>query len=167
MKMFIPQKKDFAEFEIAEEGGFIEISDGDQSYQVDLEPLGGDLFSLLIDNQSFVIEASQNEKAIHVSVNQHDYDVPILNERQKMEAKIAGASDHLAAKGEVRAPMPGLILKIEIEKGASIQTGQPLIIMEAMKMENEIRSQVDGEIVEVLVKENQKVEKNDLLIRIR
>ncbi len=55
---------------------------------------------------------------------------------------------------------------MEVKEGDTVQTGQPLIIMEAMKMENEIRSQVDGEIQEILVKENQKVEKNDLLLKV-
>ena len=62
--------------------------------------------------------------------------------------------------------MPGLVLKIEVERGQAIRVGQPLVIMEAMKMENEIRSQIDGTIQEVLIKENQKVEKNDLLLKI-
>jgi len=167
MKMFIPKDKGFAEYHITEEEDILKIFDGSRFYHVDLKPLNGNLFSLLVDNQSFVIEALQEEKAIRISLNQHEYNMPVLSERQKMEAEIAGASEHLATKGEVRAPMPGLILKIEIEKGTSIQTGQPLIIMEAMKMENEIRSQIDGEIHEILVRENQKVEKNDLLIRIK
>lgn len=167
MKMFIPREKDFEEFEIVEEGDSLKISDGKKLYHVDLKPLNGNLFSVLIDNQSFVIEALHDEKTVRVALNQHEYNIPVLNERAKTEAEITGASNQSAAKGEVRAPMPGQILKIEIEKGTPIQTGQPLIIMEAMKMENEIRSQVDGEIAEVLVKENQKVEKNDLLIRVK
>lgn len=167
MKMFIPKNKGFTEFDIAEDDELLKILDGDQLHHVDLKPLNGNLFSLLIDNQSIIIEAIQTEKAIRVSLNQHEYDLTVLNARQKIEAEISGGSDRLATAGEVRAPMPGLILKIEIEKGKLVQTGQPLMIMEAMKMENEIRSQVDGEVAEVLVKENQKVEKNDLLIRIR
>ncbi len=166
MKMYIPKGNRFTEFEVAEEDGVLKISDSKQQHTIDLKALDRNLFSVLIDNQSHLIEAIQRDKNIQVILNQHQYVVPVLNEREKIEAEIIGESESLASIGEIRAPMPGLILRMEVEKGDTVQTGQPLIIMEAMKMENEIRSQVDGEIQEILVKENQKVEKNDLLLKI-
>lgn len=166
MKIYIPQKNKFAEFEVIEKEGILEISDGKRTNFVDLKQLDNNHFSLIIDNQSSLIEARQSGGEIRVIIDQHEYIVPVLSERKKIEAEILGDTENVDAKGEILAPMPGLILKIEVEKGQVIQPGQPLVIMEAMKMENEIRSQIEGKIQEVLIKENQKVEKNDLLLKI-
>jgi biotin carboxyl carrier protein len=166
MKIYIPQKNKFAKFEVIEKNGILEISDGKRTNLVDLKQLGNNHFSLIIDNQSSLIEARPSDGEIRVVINQHEYIVPVLSERRKIEAEVLGDTESVDAKGEILAPMPGLILKIEVEEGQAIQPGQPLVIMEAMKMENEIRSQIEGKIQEVLIKENQKVEKNDLLLKI-
>ena len=66
---------------------------------------------------------------------------------------------------ELKSPMPGLVIKIDIKPGDSVAKGDPLMILEAMKMENQIKSKGDGVIAEILVNEGQAVEKNELLIR--
>jgi biotin carboxyl carrier protein len=60
--------------------------------------------------------------------------------------------------------MPGLILEISVSVGESIKKDQPLIILEAMKMENVLTSPVDGKVAEIMVKPQQTVEKNNILI---
>jgi biotin carboxyl carrier protein len=67
---------------------------------------------------------------------------------------------------EVRAPMPGLILKLLKQRGDNVKTGEPLLILEAMKMENEIRSVADGIVKEIHVKEGTSVEKSTLILTI-
>ena len=166
MEIYIPEKNNFKKFEVIENNGLLKISNGKKVYQVDLKLLDKNLYSLMIDNQSYIFEAVENGKEINIILNQHEYSIPVLNNREKIEAEMMGSSSLSEEKGEIRAPMPGLILKIEVQKGDTVTVGHPLIIMEAMKMENEIRSQIDGKIQEVQVKENQKVEKDDLLLRI-
>lgn len=166
MKIYIPEKNSFAEFEIIENGDLLTISDGKKTHNIDLKLLGNNLYSLIIDNQSYTIEATKSKGEVRIVFDQNEYTVPVMSNREKIESEILGTSASAEGKGEIRSPMPGLILKIEVEKGDSIQSGQPLIIMEAMKMENEIRAQFDGDVQEILVKENQKVEKGDILIRI-
>ena len=166
MKIYIPQKNKFFEFEVVENGESLKISNGKRTNIVDIKQFDDNYFSLIIDNQSAIVEARSVDGDIRVVVNQHEYIIPVLNERKKIEAEILGGTENVNAQGEVLAPMPGLVLKIEVERGQAIRVGQPLVIMEAMKMENEIRSQIDGTIQEVLIKENQKVEKNDLLLKI-
>jgi biotin carboxyl carrier protein len=166
MEIYISEKNNLKKFEVIENNGLLEISNGKKAYQVDLKLLDKNLFSLMINNQSYTFEAVENGKEIKIILNQHEYSVPVLNHREKIEEEILGSSSLLEEKGEIRAPMPGLVLKIEVQKGNTVAVGQPLIIMEAMKMENEIRSQIDGKIQEVKVTENQKVEKDDLLLRI-
>ena len=94
------------------------------------------------------------------------YSVPVLNNRQKMEVEMFGAAEDEAGSGDITAPMPGLILRVEVTAGESITAGQPLLVMEAMKMENEIRAPEDGVVAEVLVKAQQAVEKDDIMIKI-
>jgi len=70
------------------------------------------------------------------------------------------------AEGEVVAPLPGLILKIQVKEGDSVKEGQPVAIMEAMKMENEIESPVSGKVSNILVKEGENVLENAILMKI-
>jgi biotin carboxyl carrier protein len=67
-------------------------------------------------------------------------------------------------KETVKAPMPGLVVKVITEIGAVVKKGDPLVVVEAMKMENEIKSSVEGKVTDIKVKEKQAVEKNETLV---
>jgi acetyl/propionyl-CoA carboxylase alpha subunit len=69
-------------------------------------------------------------------------------------------------KSEFKAPMPGLVLKIKKQKGDYVKIGEPLIILEAMKMENELRSTSEGTITSINVTEGNSVEKNSIILTI-
>jgi len=64
----------------------------------------------------------------------------------------------------LRAPMPGLIVRVEVEPGDAVKAGQGVVIMEAMKMENELHSERDGVVARVLVAAGEPVEKGAVLI---
>ncbi len=72
----------------------------------------------------------------------------------------------LTGKGEVIAPLPGIILKLLVKKGDAVNEGQPVAIMEAMKMENEIESPVSGTVGEILVSEGENVLENAVIMKI-
>ncbi|MBK7143074.1 MAG: biotin/lipoyl-binding protein [bacterium] len=78
--------------------------------------------------------------------------------------KAAGISHHVAADSSLKAPMPGLVIKLRVEPGERVAKGQPLVIIEAMKMENIIKARTDGIIKEIKVKAGQSVEKGDTLL---
>ena len=69
--------------------------------------------------------------------------------------------------GRVKAPIPGLISRILVEPGASVTAGQPLVILEAMKMENEIRAPFDGVVQAVGVAVGQTVLRNTVLVEVQ
>lgn len=71
-----------------------------------------------------------------------------------------------AGDGRITAPIPGLITKIFVEKGQEVLSGQPLLVLEAMKMENEIRTSMSGVIESIHVSSGQRVSKQDLLVKI-
>ena len=75
-----------------------------------------------------------------------------------------GRDDHLGASGIIKAPMPGRIARVMVEKGAAVQRGAGLLVLEAMKMENEIPAPADGIVDEIFVTAGDTVESGaDLL----
>ena len=66
---------------------------------------------------------------------------------------------------DIKAPMPGLMIDIKVQEGHEVKIGDPLIILEAMKMENVIKSPREGTIKSIMVKKGQSVEKNQILIK--
>jgi biotin carboxyl carrier protein len=66
----------------------------------------------------------------------------------------------------IAAPLPGLILKLSVKEGDMVKAGQHVIIMEAMKMENEIQAPKDGKVKSVLVKEGDSVNEGDIMIKL-
>lgn len=79
----------------------------------------------------------------------------------------AATSRPRSGDGRVKAPIPGLITRLLVEQGQSVKTGQPLLVLEAMKMENEIRATRDGVVASVRVQEGQTAVRNDVLIVIQ
>ena len=67
---------------------------------------------------------------------------------------------------EIKAPMPGLVLDILVKEGTEIKKGDPVLILEAMKMENILKSPEDGSIKKIKVRKGKVVEKNDMLVSI-
>ena len=66
--------------------------------------------------------------------------------------------------GDVKAPMPGLVVAVQVEEGQTVTQGETVIVLEAMKMQNELKSPIDGEIESVSVEVSQTVDKGDLLV---
>ncbi len=164
MKLFIPKDETFESVEIRETQKQLEVQIGDTTYRVQVEPLGASRYAMIINNHPTVVDVVEQNKRIVFRTGNAEIDVEVLTERERLAREMfgSGADAHLA--GEVRAPMPGLILKVLVEAGDTIDVGQPLLIMEAMKMENEIRSPVAGTVKEILVAEQHPVEKDALLV---
>jgi biotin carboxyl carrier protein len=85
-------------------------------------------------------------------------------ERQRLLRRVAGLGVSARVHADIKASMPGMVVRVNCTVGMEVKKGQPILILEAMKMENEIRSPLDGIIKEVLVGEAQPVEKGDLLV---
>lgn len=81
-----------------------------------------------------------------------------LMERMGLEDSVAGASK------ELRAPMPGKVLEVLVSEGQGVSEGEPMLVLEAMKMENVLRAAGDGEVGSILVDAGQAVEKDAVLI---
>ncbi len=97
-------------------------------------------------------------------LNGQQHDVVVHSERDLLLRRYAATGQQGAVRSEVRAPMPALVVGIEVKVGDSVEEGQGLIVLEAMKMENELRSHRAGVVKEIRAVKGKTVEKNDLLI---
>src|SRR5438132_1224992 len=94
-----------------------------------------------------------------VSIGGHRIEVQILDPRQKLRRAIHREDTGVS---EIRAPMPGKIVRILAKEGESVETQQGLVVMEAMKMQNEIRTSQSGRIIKLAVTEGETLGSGDL-----
>jgi biotin carboxyl carrier protein len=145
-----------------------------------------------IDNTGFQIESERaangvlihiggkeylvqfNGRQISVNGNKHDVDVMGLRRgrpswtHQTDDGDGIGmgpaAHGHPSAAGSIHPPMPGLVASINVKVGDAVKAGEPLLVLEAMKMQNEIPSNMDGKVLEINVSEGDLVETKDVLV---
>ncbi len=94
------------------------------------------------------------------------FDVEALDERTRAIRDRAAASASQSGPAPVVAPMPGLIVRVLCATGDVVTAGTPLVVMEAMKMENELRASGDGTVGEILAQPGTAVEKGTILVRL-
>jgi pyruvate carboxylase subunit B len=92
--------------------------------------------------------------------------VEITDERARSLRQMVGVKKPAVSGGSIRAPMPGLVLRLEVEEGQRVSPGTGLLVLEAMKMENEIRALEAGVVNRILVRAGQAVEKGTVLVEI-
>lgn len=136
-----------------------------QMRDVDFLNLGGDLFSVITENRSLEAVINDDEGTIAVMMSGRQFEAQVLDERAMLMMQRRGAQT--TGSGEVKAPMPGLIVDVTAERGASLAKGDTLIILESMKMQNELKSPIDGVVRAIHVEAGQAVDKNELLVEIK
>jgi biotin carboxyl carrier protein len=115
--------------------------------------------SLIVDTRSHSAMLDWRESKVNVRLRHAITPLEVLDER-KLRLRRAAAKFTVEGKQVVVAPMPGRVVKVLVALGDAVATGQPLVVMEAMKMENELKSPKDGRVVELVVQEGQAVEAN-------
>ena len=139
----------------------------DMLSQLDAVSISESKFHILKENKAFTSEitaANFNQKMYKVKVNKNNYNVIIYNDLDILIKKMGFVSTNTKRIDKILAPMPGLILDIQIEIGQEIKENDPLIILEAMKMENIITSPRNGIIKSILINNGDAVNKNQLLV---
>ncbi len=113
----------------------------------------------------YVLSESEDGKEIEIQIKQSYFKVNIQNELDLLLNQLGFKSADLKKVKELKSPMPGKIVKVLVNEGDDILTGQPLIILEAMKMENALQALSEGKVGKIMVENGASVNKNDILIK--
>jgi biotin carboxyl carrier protein len=129
--------------------------------------IGENKYHAIINNQSLTIElgnVDENGKQVSIVVNGVKYQVALQNQFDTLLKQLG--MDKLAAGkvNNIKAPMPGLVLRINVAVGDVIKKGDALLVLEAMKMENVIKAAGDGVVKKINAVEKTAVEKGSILI---
>jgi len=126
---------------------------------------GTDTRHLLVDGRSYAITATPGDRRgrWHIGVGAERFAADAVDERTRAIREMTGGGADVADKTLV-APMPGLVVKVEVEVGQAVRAGQGVIVVEAMKMENELKAPSDGVVAKVEVKPGQTVDKGATLL---
>jgi biotin carboxyl carrier protein len=124
-------------------------------------------FNVLKDNKSYNVEIvnhNASEKSFQIKVNQTIYNITVKDKYDELLHQLGLDKAMVSKVANIKAPMPGLVLNILVEDGQEIKKGDALIVLEAMKMENILKSPADGKVKKVTVKKGVAVEKGQILI---
>jgi biotin carboxyl carrier protein len=138
---------------------FVEVDNIKLSYSI--TELNQSKFILKIDNKMYETSLwNRFNGEMSLRINNSSIDLSIRTTLQEKAYQLLSASQiNVEQKNTIKSPMPGLVLKILRQVGDNISRGETVMILEAMKMENEIKSNIDGIITEIHVSEGKPVEK--------
>ena len=137
-----------------------------QPVEARLERLNPTTVLLVLDGEPHVLTVERAGGAATVTLGGHRMEVGLKDETALLLEQFGFDEADGAAEREVRAPMPGLVLRLLVEPGEAVEEGQGLVVLEAMKMENELRAPAAGTIATVHAEPGAAVGKNDLLIEL-
>jgi biotin carboxyl carrier protein len=158
---------------VAIDGQTIEVSiDGDraaingQTYAAQLTSIPGTpLRQLLLDGRPLTLAVEKLGRGRWaLGPGGERWEIEVLDERTRHIRSLAGSADQHRAAGVLKAPMPGLVVRVPAEPGQSVQAGTPLVVLEAMKMENELKAPAPGTVKTVRIAPGQAVEKGQILV---
>ncbi len=144
----------------------------ERKYLFSLASTGQGSYSLLLDDLVFEIlalDSTQNgeAKSLSVKVNEGLYKVTIEDHRSMVRNSLLRNRPNANTVQEIRAPMPGKVVRIEVNVGGPVKQGTGLLVLEAMKMENEIKSTATGSVERIFVDAGRAVEKGEILLSIK
>jgi biotin carboxyl carrier protein len=165
LKYFVEVNGREHEVELIERLGILSATVDGKSIDLDYENIDG-LGQLLIlsEGNSYGVSIEGENTEMGITIAGHMYAVRIEDERERAALAAERAAGN--AGGLVKAVMPGIVVELLVAEGDTVTRGQPLLILEAMKMQNEIEATSDGVVGAFHVEEGQAVGAGDKLVRI-
>ncbi len=161
-------------FQTKVNGKNFEVVKTEEAILINGEPLEWDLakitdgyFHILHKNKSYraeVVKADRGIKTFQFKINNKIYTVEVKDKFDLLLEKMGMANGAAAKINNIKAPMPGLVIDLKVKAGDAVKAGDPLLILEAMKMENILKSPGDGIIKNVKTRKGDSVEKGQVLI---
>ena len=133
----------------------------------DLVRTGPGQYSVVLNGRShrvLVLKEDKENKTVRMRIGAHTYTVRLEDEQAHLMHELGLDKVQGAAVKEIKAPMPGLVLKVLVKEGDAVKKNDPLVILEAMKMENVIKSPGDAVVKKIHAQEKTAVEKGQLLV---
>jgi acetyl/propionyl-CoA carboxylase alpha subunit len=133
--------------------------------EVDVLQVNSGTFSLLVDGKSYVAHTARRGERIFVSVGASQ--CCLLEPKQKNSSVQFKDGSSEKAEGTIKAPMPGMVIKVHVAEGSEVSPGDGLVVVEAMKMEHEMRAAFHAIVEKVHVKAGQQVDAFQPLVELR
>jgi biotin carboxyl carrier protein len=138
-----------------------------QAFIWDIIEIKNGSFNVIKNFKSYnveVIKSDNVEKKFLVSVNGNKYQLQVKDKFDELLKSLGLDNLNISKVNEIKAPMPGLVVDVRVSEGDNVKKGDPILVLEAMKMENIIKSPTDGTIKKINVKKGLAVEKNQVMI---
>ena len=149
-----------------EDGLFVRVGDGEaRRVEVAVSREDGEL-SLLVGGAVVRGLVGPREGGVTVVVDGQAVDAVVMDERAARLASAAAGGRPRTSETAVRAPMPGLVVAVPVEVGQGVAKGTTLVVLSAMKMQNELTAPADATVKELLVSAGQTVDQNQVLVRL-
>ena len=143
--------------------GRYRVTIGEHVWEVDARVMRDGLVSLLIGGVSYQADVTRDDAAQHVEIDGESYVVEV-EEYQRHVIRTRGRAGGTAGGQILKSPMPGRITHVAVRAGDPVEAGDTLVVIEAMKMENELKAGRAGAVAEVRVEPGQAVNPGDVLI---
>jgi biotin carboxyl carrier protein len=136
-------------------------------YTVDFDAVTDQpVFSLLVDGRSIEAYVYPAEEAWQVVIQGRSYPASVIDEREKRLRSASRTSVSESIEYHLKAPMPGLVVALPVVEGLKVKKGDVLVILESMKMQNELRSPRSGTVARIRVKAGDSVEQHQTLLNV-
>jgi biotin carboxyl carrier protein len=168
MKLIAEVEGERHALEVRREGGRVFAAVGGREYEVEARELGGGGYLLLHGGRVYECRVERaagetvDEGAAEVHVRGRAYGVRVVDPRRLRGAR--GAAGHDGGRAEIKAPMPGKLVRVLVERGQQVEAGDPLVVVEAMKMQNEMKSPRAGTVAELRAEVGATVNAGEVLV---
>jgi biotin carboxyl carrier protein len=149
--------------EVTHDDGRYHVTLDDQVWEVDARLTAQGIFSLIIDGVSHVADVDDHAGACVVEVGGETYSIQV-EEQTRYIIRTRGGAGGAGGGQTLKAPLPGKVTHVAVQAGDAVAPGQALVVIEAMKMENELKATVPGTVREVRVSAGEAVNAGDVLV---
>ena len=141
-----------------------------EALELDVIQIDDRKYHLVYHGQSYsieIVELDLSSQSVYLIVDRHPIEIYIQDERMELIKELGFDLEAKKKVDEILAPMPGLVVDVMVKVGDQVKEGDPILILEAMKMENIINAPADALIEEIFISKEDKVEKSEKLVQLK